>query len=77
MKQRNGIELSRERRGEMISDIRSYFKREREEEIGQLAAGMVLDFIVKELAPEFYNQGVEDSYRYLTDRVEDMRSLML
>jgi uncharacterized protein (DUF2164 family) len=77
MKQRNGIEQSRERRGEMISDIRSYFKREREEEIGQLAAGMVLDFIVKELAPEFYNQGVEDSYRYLTDRVEDMRSLML
>ncbi|NLX48260.1 MAG: DUF2164 domain-containing protein, partial [Euryarchaeota archaeon] len=52
-------------------------KEERGEEIGHLAAGMILDFIVEELAPEFYNQGVQDSCAYMNERVEDMQSLLL
>lgn len=68
----NKINLSKGKKDEMIAAIKNYFFNEREEEIGTLAAGMILNFIMDELAPEFYNQGVYDAYRYMSDRVEDM-----
>lgn len=75
MKKDNRIKISRERKDEMITQIRNYFSKERDEDIGDLAAGMVLDFIVEELAPEFYNQGVEDSQRYMQDAALDLLSI--
>ena len=59
MRKESLINISKERKAAMIADIKAYFLNEREEEIGDLAAGMVLDFIVEKLAPEFYNQGVD------------------
>jgi len=56
----------------MIAEIKAYFLTEREEEIGDLAAGMVLDFIIEKLAPEFYNLGVDNAYRYMKESAEDM-----
>lgn len=71
------IKLSKEKKEEMIARIQNHFLHEREEEIGNLAATLVLNFIVEELAPEFYNQGVQDAYRYMTERCEDMLSIQL
>ena len=68
----NKIKISREKRAEMIALIKGYFENEREEEIGDLASGMMLDFFIEELATEFYNQGVWDSHIYMNDRVEDL-----
>lgn len=61
----------------MILAIKEYFYNERDEEIGDLAASMILDFFIKELAPRFYNQGIEDSYRFLNDKLGDMLGLEL
>lgn len=69
---KNKFELSKDKRTALISDIKSYFLSEREEEIGDLAAGLLLDFFVEKLGPELYNQGVADSYRYMTEKVEDL-----
>ncbi|WP_291582060.1 DUF2164 domain-containing protein [Clostridium sp. UBA6640] len=66
------IKVSKEKREEMISKIKNYFLEEREEELGDLACGMILDFIVEELSSEFYNQGVYDSYKFMNDRIEDL-----
>jgi uncharacterized protein (DUF2164 family) len=77
MKKKERIKLEREKRDDMVKDIIAYFKNERGEEIGQLAAGLILDFIIEELAPEFYNQGVLDSCAYMNEKVEDMQSLLL
>lgn len=77
MRNKERIKLEKERKEDMVKAIMSYFKEERGEEIGHLAAGMILDFIVEELAPEFYNQGVQDSCAYMNERVEDMQSLLL
>jgi uncharacterized protein (DUF2164 family) len=71
----NKIKLSKEKREEMIGEIKNYFYDEREEELGDLAASLIIDFIIDKLAPEFYNQGVFDSYKYMTDRVEDLLSI--
>ena len=75
MKKENSIKITKEQRDEMIAAIKNYFLKEREEEVGDLRAGLMLDFILEELAPEFYNQGVLDSYTYMKDTVEDLLSI--
>lgn len=69
---KNKFRISKEKRNEMISSIKTYFSEERNEELGELGASIIFDFFIEELAPEFYNQGVFDSYVYLNDRVEDV-----
>jgi len=69
---RKKIELSKENREKVIVAIKKYFQSERDEELGDLASSLILDFFIEELAPEFYNQGVYDSYRYMSERVEDL-----
>lgn len=68
----NNIKLSKEKREKMISSIKEYFFNERDEELGDLAAGLILDFFIEELSTEFYNQGVYDSYKYMNDRIDDL-----
>jgi len=72
MRNNSNIKLTKEKRNDMASEIKRYYSREREEEIGDLAAGLMLDFIIEKLAPEFYNQGVYDSYKYMEDKIEDL-----
>ncbi|GLC30673.1 DUF2164 domain-containing protein [Clostridium omnivorum] len=72
MKGKDKFKITKEKRDEMIASIKAYYLDEREEEIGDLAASMMLNFIIEELAPEFYNQGVYDAYKYMNDRVEDL-----
>jgi uncharacterized protein (DUF2164 family) len=69
---KNKFKISKEKRDEMVSSIKTYFSEQRNEDLGDLGASIILDFIMDELAPEFYNQGVFDSYVYLNDRVEDV-----
>jgi len=66
------IKLTKEKREDMIALIKAYFIKERDEEIGDLASGFMLDFIMEKLAPEFYNQGIRDSYTYMTAKIEDL-----
>lgn len=76
MIRKNTIVLDKEKRQEMISSIKNYFEKERDEELGDLAAGMILDFITEELASEFYNQGVHDAYKFMNIRCEDLLTLL-
>lgn len=64
--------LSKDKREELKNEIKEYFYEEREEELGDLASDMILEFFIDKLAIEFYNQGVYDSYKYMTDRVDDL-----
>ena len=66
------IEVNKEKKQEMIEAIKNYFQEERNEEIGDLAATLILDFFIEKLAPEFYNQGVYDSYTLMTAKIEDI-----
>jgi uncharacterized protein (DUF2164 family) len=75
MRKENLISLTKERRDEMVSEIKNYFSKERDEEIGDLAAGLILDFFREKIAPEFYNQGVFDAHQYMKDSAEDLLSI--
>ncbi|MCY7480862.1 DUF2164 domain-containing protein [Bacillus sp. JZ35] len=53
--------LTKEEKNQMTMAIQRYFAEEREEEIGELAAINILEFITKNLGSYYYNQGVRDS----------------
>ena len=75
MKEKDKFKLTKEKREDMVSAIKAYFLNEREEELGDLASNLILNFIIEELAPEFYNMGVYDSYKYISERAEDLLSI--
>lgn len=74
-KNKDQFQLTREKKEAMISQIQAYFLKEKDEELGNLAANLLLDFIIEKLAPEFYNQGVYDSYKYMNDRIEEVLTI--
>ncbi|WP_257985011.1 DUF2164 domain-containing protein [Bacillus sp. T33-2] len=67
--------LNKETRDEMAGLIQKYYFEERGEELGDLGAMMLLDFITEKLGPHFYNLGVQDSYQYLSEKMEDLFDL--
>ena len=66
------FQIGKEKRSEMITLVKAYFLKERDEEIGDLGASFLLDFFIDNLAPEFYNQGVMDAQKYMAERLEDL-----
>ncbi|MCA1031469.1 DUF2164 domain-containing protein [Bacillus timonensis] len=64
--------LSKEVKEEMIRSIQNYFLQEKDEELGDLAATLMLDFFMKDLAPHFYNQGVSDAHRFFSEKLDDV-----
>jgi len=75
MSDNDKIILTKEKREDMISAIKDYFSNKMEEELSNLDSNRMLKFIIEELAPEFYNQGVYDSYKYMNNRIEDLLSI--
>lgn len=73
------VTIPKEEREQLIRSIQGYFIDERGEEIGELAAGLMLDFFLKEAGPYMYNQGIRDAKKLLQDKMmnmeEDMDSL--
>jgi uncharacterized protein (DUF2164 family) len=54
-------DTDRERRADLLHKLKAYFREERDEDLGDLAANLLLDFIEREMGPAFYNQGVKDA----------------
>lgn len=69
------FELEKGTKSQAKDQIRKYFLTEREENIGDLAAELILDFITDKIAPYFYNQGISDAHKYMSEKLEDMFGL--
>jgi len=65
------VEFDDQTKKRLVEDIQNFFADERGEDIGDLAAMFVLDFFVDNMAVEAYNQGVRDTLKYMSERVED------
>ena len=57
----DAIELGREQRDDAVERLRVYFARERGEELGELGATLIYDFVAEQLGPHFYNKGIADA----------------
>jgi len=66
------IELSKEKRAEAIASLKKYYEEEIREPIGDLRAGLLLDFILEDIGPAIYNQAIADAQTRLAARVADL-----
>lgn len=66
------IEVTKENRKEIIASIQRYFEENMEEEIGNITAGALLDFLLEELGPIVYNKAVADAQARLQLRLMEL-----
>ena len=66
------IELDKEARQQAIASIERYFLENREERIGNIAAGGLLSFFIAEIGPSLYNQGVADAQERMQARLQEL-----
>jgi uncharacterized protein (DUF2164 family) len=66
------VELSKELRAQAVASIERYFLTERDEHIGNIAAGGLLGFFLEEIGPAVYNKGVADAQERLIQRAQEL-----
>jgi uncharacterized protein (DUF2164 family) len=66
------VELPQEIGDKIVGSIRRYFADQLDEEIGELQAKLLLDFIMQEIGPSIYNAAITDAQTYIRDRVADL-----
>jgi uncharacterized protein (DUF2164 family) len=66
------IPLSKDDQTDLIASLQRYASQELDFDLGNIQAQHLLDYILKEIAPFAYNQGVEDAKGYLASKVEDL-----
>jgi uncharacterized protein (DUF2164 family) len=66
------IEIPVETADKMIGSIRRYLTDQLDEDIGELQAKLLLDFIMQEIGPSIYNAAITDAQTYMRDRVADL-----
>jgi len=69
------LELTMEERKQLIKSVQGFFLTERDQEIGELAAILIIDFMIEQLGPLYYNRGIGDAFKFMTDRLDDLREL--
>ncbi len=63
--------LDEKEKANAIDEIISFFRNERDEEIGVIAAGNILDIFLEKVGMQLYNKGVDDTKEFLKKRFEE------
>jgi uncharacterized protein (DUF2164 family) len=66
------ITLSPEHTKQLQASIKRYFEAHMDEPIGDLKAGLLLDFCLKEIGPVIYNRAIADARTFVEARLSDM-----
>ncbi len=66
------IKLKDDVRKKLIATIQSYCEENMNESIGDLKAGFLLEFMLKEIGPAVYNKAIADAQAYFQERVTDL-----
>ncbi|HET9425331.1 MAG TPA: DUF2164 domain-containing protein [Gemmatimonadaceae bacterium] len=63
-----------EARKQALTSLKRYFDEVLDQDIGDLKAELMLDYILREIAPTVYNQAIADAQKLMQERVTDMDS---
>jgi uncharacterized protein (DUF2164 family) len=66
------IELDPETTKKLTASIQQFVADELDQDIGDLRAGTVLEYFLKEIGPAVYNQAIADAQAYFQARVADL-----
>lgn len=72
---RRDITIPDDARTQAVRSIRRYFTEELDQDIGDLKAGLVLDYFLREIGPSIYNQAIADARAYFEARSTDLESV--
>jgi uncharacterized protein (DUF2164 family) len=65
------LELTKQQRTDAIASMQRYFE-ENLEPIGDMPAGLLLNFFLEEVGPAIYNMAISDAQTRLNQRVADL-----
>ena len=68
------ITLSPEHKKQLLASIKRYFVEHLDEDIGDLKAGLLLDYCLKEIGPVIYNKAIADAQAYFQERAVDLEA---
>jgi len=71
------IKLTDPIREQIIYDLKTFFANEREEDLGNVGAELLLQFILKQVGPMIYNQALIDAHKLMEEKIEDIYLLEL
>ena len=66
------IRITDERRNRLIDGIQDYFRETLDQELGELGAGLLLDFFIRELGAPVYNQAIRDAHAFVQGKLTDL-----
>ena len=62
-------------RKQAVAALQQYFAENLDEPIGDLKAGLLLDFILSELGPSIYNRAIADARTFFEERTSDLGAI--
>lgn len=71
------IEFSKEETRAAVGELRDYFRSELDQDLGELPAQMLLDFIAEKIGVHFYNRGLYDARAVLEAKADDIAEAIL
>lgn len=66
------LKLPREQKEQLIERVQSYFYEERSEELGELSAELLIDYMIKELGPVIYNLAIQEAIVTVRERMSSL-----
>jgi len=64
------IKFSPQEKEQIILKMQKYFEQELDQELGQFDADFLLDFFTKEIGASYYNRGLYDAQKILTEKID-------
>jgi uncharacterized protein (DUF2164 family) len=68
----NPIEISKQARADAVASIKRYFEENMAEPIGDLPAGLLLNFFIEEIGTVIFNHAIRDAQGRMQQRVSDL-----
>ena len=68
------ISLPPETRKALTESIRRYSQENLDEEMGDLKAGLFLDYCLEEIGPAIYNKTIQDAQGFFHERITDLEN---
>lgn len=66
------LEISKQARNDAVASLKRYSREDMPEPLGDLAAGLLLDFFLEEVGPMIYNQAIADAQRRMGQLVSEL-----
>ena len=69
------IALTPETKKLLVANLQSYYGTEREEELSEFQAGLLLEFILSDIGVYIYNQAIADAQKLMQQKTEELFTL--